>query len=130
MEESHIVWLKHHGVEPEFLMQAVLNGFEIHHLDGDHDNNDPLNLVLIYDKDHYQLHGIYHDTKLNRTWQDVLAEQKAKITKGQIAYNLRTSGAKWAEVATQVSASIPNTMTMARRYAKLNSLAWPPTPRG
>lgn len=31
-------------------------GFDVHHLDGDHENNDPANLVLIEHTDHMMMH--------------------------------------------------------------------------
>lgn len=33
------------------------DGFDVHHLDGDHENNDPRNLVLIEHTDHMALHN-------------------------------------------------------------------------
>ena len=35
----------------------AVEGFDVHHIDGDHDNNDPDNLVLIEHADHFRLHG-------------------------------------------------------------------------
>ena len=32
-------------------------GFDVHHMDGNHTNNDPSNLVLIEHGDHMMLHG-------------------------------------------------------------------------
>lgn len=33
------------------------DGFHIHHLDGNHGNNDPLNLVMVDGADHARLHS-------------------------------------------------------------------------
>jgi hypothetical protein len=33
------------------------DGFDVHHLDGDHANNEPANLVLIEHTDHMAIHG-------------------------------------------------------------------------
>lgn len=35
----------------------MADGFDIHHMDGVHENNDPLNLVLIECGDHLMLHN-------------------------------------------------------------------------
>ena len=40
----------------------LANGFHIHHVDGDHSNNNPTNLVLMEGVDHTLLHG--HDIRL------------------------------------------------------------------
>ena len=42
----------------EFLEQALEAGFDIHHMDVDHENNDPKNLVLMFGADHMMLHGM------------------------------------------------------------------------
>lgn len=34
------------------------DGFHIHHIDGNHQNNDPKNLLLIEGADHLKLHGL------------------------------------------------------------------------
>lgn len=39
-------------------MERIKDGFHVHHLDGDHGNNDPKNLVLIEGTDHLLMHGI------------------------------------------------------------------------
>lgn len=38
-------------------MEMLALGFDVHHLDGSHDNNDPKNLVLIDGADHMMLHN-------------------------------------------------------------------------
>ncbi|MCE5181660.1 MAG: hypothetical protein LLG15_07660 [Betaproteobacteria bacterium] len=58
MKSYHFSWL---GVHPhrseEWLKEKMAEGFDIHHLDGDHANDDPKNLVLIECLDHLRLHG-------------------------------------------------------------------------
>lgn len=59
MEEYHKVWLEAHPERTEEWLQARLkDGFNIHHMDGDHSNNIPANLVLIDGEDHLRLHGL------------------------------------------------------------------------
>lgn len=52
------VWLSAHPERSsEWLIERLKDGFDIHHLDGDHENNDPSNLVLIECGDHMMLHN-------------------------------------------------------------------------
>lgn len=54
----HVVWLKEHPHRSaRWLQDKLLDGFDIHHCDGDHSNNDPKNLVLIEHTDHMMLHN-------------------------------------------------------------------------
>lgn len=51
------VWLHSHPHRTEEWLQRIsAEGFEIHHIDGDHDNNQPDNLVLVEWVDHDRLH--------------------------------------------------------------------------
>lgn len=55
----HIAWLAAHPHRSaDWLEQRLRDGFDIHHLDGDHSNDDPKNLVLIECSDHMALHGV------------------------------------------------------------------------
>lgn len=40
-------------------MRILADGFHIHHVDGNHENNHPDNLKLIEATDHMRLHGIF-----------------------------------------------------------------------
>lgn len=58
LQSYHYAWLSEHPYRSEEWLKAKLvEGFDIHHLDGNHDNNDPANLVLIEHSDHMMLHG-------------------------------------------------------------------------
>jgi hypothetical protein len=57
-EEYHRNWLSTHpNRTEEWLRERLKDGFDIHHMDGNHDNNDSSNLVLIESQDHMSLHG-------------------------------------------------------------------------
>ncbi len=59
MRPHHAAWLLNHPHRTaEWLEAMTREGFDIHHLDGDHENNDPDNLVLIEIGDHMRLHGM------------------------------------------------------------------------
>jgi hypothetical protein len=58
LEPYHYAWLSDNSSMDVFeLMTLLKRGFDIHHLDGDHGNNDPFNLVLIWGADHMMLHN-------------------------------------------------------------------------
>lgn len=51
------------------MVEKLGEGFDVHHIDGDHGNNCPLNLVLIEHTDHMALHngGFYTLGRISRT---------------------------------------------------------------
>lgn len=58
MKKSHEIWLLHHPKrDVAWLKDKFADGFEVHHIDGDVENNDIDNLVLIEATDHRRLHG-------------------------------------------------------------------------
>lgn len=59
MEAYHHAWLSAHPDRTEdWLKVRLAEGFDVHHLDSNHANNDPTNLVLIEHLDHMRcLHG-------------------------------------------------------------------------
>lgn len=74
LEPYHRIWLSNHPNRSEqWLKNCLQDGFDIHHLDGHHENNTPQNLVLIECQDHMALHG----GKLNRLMN--LRPYKAKV---------------------------------------------------
>jgi len=57
MQIHHRFWLQGHpNCTEEWLKQRIAEGFCIHHIDHDHNNNDVSNLALIYGTDHTRLH--------------------------------------------------------------------------
>jgi hypothetical protein len=57
LQEYHHVWLQANNKDEQWLRLMFKEGFHIHHIDGDHDNNDAKNLVLIWGIDHFMLHS-------------------------------------------------------------------------
>jgi hypothetical protein len=58
LESYHLVWLADHPNRTvEWLRRMMADGFHIHHIDGDHSNDNPMNLVLIEGADHLMLHN-------------------------------------------------------------------------
>lgn len=58
LEPYHHAWLSAHPERAEAWLKDFLgDGFAIHHTDGNHSNDDPINLVLIEAGDHMLLHN-------------------------------------------------------------------------
>lgn len=64
----HVVWLENHpNRTKQWLLAQMADGFHIHHVDDNHKNNDPKNLVLIEGVDHYAcVHGYSHQAAHNK----------------------------------------------------------------
>lgn len=62
LQSYHLAWLSSHPERDILWLRAKLQeGFHVHHLDGDHYNDDPPNLLLIDGVDHLRLHGLKID---------------------------------------------------------------------
>lgn len=73
IESYHMAWLSTHPNRSlEWLQERMKDGFDVHHLDGDHENDDPGNLVLIDCLDHMRLHG----TSWNRIVRNPLRKRR------------------------------------------------------
>lgn len=58
LKPHHAAWLADHPHRTEAWLRGKLaDRFDIHHIDGNHHNNNPRNLVLIESMDHSRLHG-------------------------------------------------------------------------
>jgi hypothetical protein len=58
LQSYHYAWLgSHPGRTEKWLRGMLKTGFQIHHLDHNHYNDDPANLVLMEGSDHFRVHG-------------------------------------------------------------------------
>jgi hypothetical protein len=58
MNAHQEAWLKAHSWRSrQWLADKLADGFHIHHVDGNHSNNEPANLILIEATDHFALHS-------------------------------------------------------------------------
>lgn len=58
MKPHHEAWLAAHpNRRKRWLIAQIKEGFDVHHLDGNHENNQSENLVLIEHGDHWMLHS-------------------------------------------------------------------------
>jgi hypothetical protein len=124
LESYHHAWLSIHPTRTEeWLRKQLAEGFDVHHLDGHHDNNDPDNLVLIEHVDHMRLHGIRSGARLSYMVRS--GPRKRTLSLGETAYKHRASGKSWREIGQEIG-SISGAMSSAKVYAKQLSLRWPP----
>jgi len=145
-QSYHLVWLSvHPDRSPEWLKDKLRDGFDIHHVDGDHENDVPSNLVLIEAVDHMRLHGMKLADGIQK-WRSkkrvVVVEKpspKAKASDAEaraiyemkietsgswaafakIYYGKKPSSAAWCDIGASLS-------NKARTYASRNGLNWPP----
>ena len=123
LEEYHKVWLEcHPGRDEEWLRAVFREDFGIHHIDGNYDNNDPTNLVLIYWGDHAMIHnGLkrpIREVKLRDTRRSKPPWSKSLVV-GERCFNLRCEGVSWEKVAE--TEGLPDksvALKQARRYAR------------
>ncbi|MDR3534013.1 MAG: HNH endonuclease [Rhodopila sp.] len=91
LSPHHRAWLSLHPNRTTiWLKEKLKEGFDIHHLDGNHENNTPQNLVMIEHMDHMMLHG---GRTLGRMTSSIVRRQKreprAKPTDDQVARAMR-----------------------------------------
>lgn len=139
-QSYHYVWLEVHPErDAEWLAARLVDGFHIHHLDGDHSNDAPKNLVLIDGVDHMRLHSGANWTGGIANWRD---KQRSSNEDGERAYNMKLFMRRpWIAVAKEFyggvkpdgriwsehSACLYN---LARKYAERNNKPWPPQGSG
>lgn len=133
MKEYHRVWLSVHPERSaDWLQDRLKDGFDIHHLDGDHGNNDPLNLVLIEGADHLMLHnGSARCSRIVPNLQRANQTPEA-LERAKQAYEGYDSNAGWGVVAEALGLgywSGQQARTMAKRHAAANALTWPIVPQ-
>ena len=126
----HSAWLSAHPERSEeWLRDRCRDGFDIHHIDGNHGNNDPANLVLIEHRDHMMLHagqrlkGRAHAANI----KDRLKMRPSAI--GRTCYEMRSMGYRWTDVAFLVGidgeGAGAKATSRAQKYAEANGLSLP-----
>lgn len=129
MEAHHEAWLAFHTDRTaQWLADRLADGFDVHHLDGDHANNDPMNLVLIEAADHMRLHGLIAPV-VRRVIGKGGGRPKGSLsphTEG--CYRLRAQGQDWEQIAAQFGLTPRSAMQAAKRYAQAQLLKWPIKP--
>jgi hypothetical protein len=124
MDDHHFAWLmaRPHR-SSEWLKEKLSEGFDVHHLDGDHGNNAPENLVLIEHVDHMALHGMCGRSlkRLSATRRSGRSRKTYPNMKlGCDAYFKRQrTGDAWKSLGGRPA------MLAAKSYAAATGLSWP-----
>lgn len=99
------IYIKHHGAIP---IDALGIRYDIHHVDGDHDNNDPANLIALSLQEHYKVHhsrGDYaaclrlsHRMKLTKEEKTDLARLSSnkRVAEGRHNWQRRDDGTSFS----------------------------------
>ena len=134
MEIYHKVWLRSHPERDEaWLIERLRDGFDIHHMDGNHQNNEPSNLVLIESRDHMRLHGCDRLRKLALS-----SEQKAAVCQEVYEAAKRITSRSdiskrdqsWEAISVELGCSSATARRRAQIHADRNGLSWPLIKRG
>ena len=140
LQPYHYAWLASHpNRNTDWLRFMLKAGFDIHHMDGDHDNNDAANLVLIEHTDHMRLHGMTGPGRVKMQHVVQAAKQarrKVFLAEGKLAYEVAASitedcGSQfgfWRKVASIAKMKHgPHAVARAKIWAEENNLEWPLT---
>lgn len=132
LKPHHAAWLSRHPHRSsEWLTNALRDGFDVHHLDGNAENNSPDNLLLIEASDHTQ---ILHGLMLVRAIGCVPGRRKPsigerKLERGRIAYEARRDHRwPWLECSGRAGCTPNQAERWAKAYALANNLPWPLAP--
>lgn len=94
LKSYHYAWLSEHdNRSEEWLKRQLAEGFDVHHVDGDHSNDDPANLVLIEHTDHMMLHNGKRNlgrVKARRKSRDGSIEKRIRLSRKRRARILKT----------------------------------------
>lgn len=129
LRSYHHVWLEsHRNRTEEWLCERLADGFDIHHIDGDGDNDSPANLVLIECGDHMRLHGHPNFLRIGMESQKRRrAEQRLRTA--AIAYTALSEGHDWRSLERLTGYGAAYGERLARQYAKTENLRWPVRPK-
>ena len=132
MKPYHYAWLMRHPERTsDWLKERLKDGFDVHHVDFDHGNNDPTNLVLIECGDHMMIHGS-NISRIDTALRQREEESRNKIELGKVIYEKRMAGLTWRECfmfATGLDDSVnggSRAVYVARRYDESADLEFPP----
>ena len=134
LEAYHLVWLAIHPWRTEeWLRDKLADGFDIHHIDGDHSNDGPGNLVLIDHADHFMLHGSpIKIGRIQKVRSKRLENKELAHANNELAWSLyhdRQAGKPWHAVAAAHKLKMVTAIRIAERYAKRLHLQWPLMPK-
>lgn len=124
MQTYHHAWLKNHPERDEAWLQSMLSaGFDVHHVDGNHANDDPANLVLIEHVDHMRIHGMKRLRHSPGHMQKIsllsAAGRRLKLSAARRAAIARKAGkTRWAKEDEKLSSLPRRTQAEIKRRRK------------
>lgn len=100
----HAAWLDAHPYRSEYwLRDRLADGFDVHHVDHNHDNNSADNLVLIERTDHNLMHGANPARRAEKAAS--LKKTDERLEKGRRIYEAKQPGVSWRRAA--MAAGLP-----------------------
>lgn len=137
MKEYHLVWLDAHSDRTEkWLLDRLADGFDIHHLDGNHENNISTNLILVECQDHMLLHSGVSDVSLSRMSKRASAlrhekPKQSKLVTYRLAYEMFGKGLSWRQISAHFGWSEKarpgsKARIYAYKWSQMTGLNWPP----
>ena len=126
LRSHHLAWLSAHPARsPQWLAEKLAEGFDVHHADGNHSNDDPDNLVLIECVDHMRLHN--RGCLVDRLSEGRKASRNERHERaGRIAYEAMSRGDEWRAVEKAAGYQAATCIRLAKQHAAAQSLSWPP----
>lgn len=121
MKPHHKSWLEAHPDRHiQWFEERLNDGFEVHHLDGNHQNDEPLNLVLIEAVDHRRLHGCRMKRFPNHSSIIAKKAMAARTPEQRSAGASRAGKARWAKMpqVDRSEAARKAALTRWRKHAK------------
>lgn len=126
MQPYHQAWLDAHPERDEaWLRRQLADGFDVHHMDGDHSNNDPGNLVLIEAADHMRLHSGGRGCLRSLRPPQNGGRRPSDGANEEMAYLLRCSGMTWREIGHNMGTTKTTALQRAKKHALASGESWP-----
>lgn len=123
MKAYHEAWLKKHPNRTRrWLQEKIRDGFDVHHVDGNHKNNAPDNLALIETDDHLRLHG----SGLRRMFIEAEERAEKRRETGRQIYERRATPMAWKHAGLPFELTVPAAISMAKEWAVHAEAPWPP----
>lgn len=103
------------------MLDMLKEGFDVHHVDGDHGNNTPLNLVLIEAVDHMRLHGMNLKDGI-QGWRRKLQEKSMRARAKRKELPVAANAAPAAVVVVEEVVPEPIPYVDGARHSGLNEM--------
>ncbi len=124
MKASHVAWLAAHPSRTaDWLRSQLDDGFDVHHVDGDRNNNNSNNLVLIESQDHTTvIHGLFMKRLPKHSPR---GRKPADHARDGAIYAAREAGRGWRSIGMDFNCSRATAFGRARSFARSHDKPWP-----